>query len=159
MFDVVYTSVGVLWWLDDLTAWARLIAQILRPSGVFFIREVHPIASALDDQAQAGELRLDWPYFNVGPILDESDQDYSSPVPVANAATYGWAHSLGEIIGSLLSSGLTVLDYQEHRTLPWKLLPWMERENDDPSARFVLPESLRENCPLEFSLVARKATG
>ncbi len=155
-FDVVYTSVGVLWWLDDLSVWADLIAQILRPGGVFFIREIHPMASALDDKAPPGELRLGWPYFNIGPILDESHQDYSSPAPVTNAKTYGWTHDLGEIIGSLLKSGLTVLDYQEHKTLPWKLLPWMEKENDNPWTRFVLPETLQNKCPLEFSLVARK---
>jgi 2-polyprenyl-3-methyl-5-hydroxy-6-metoxy-1,4-benzoquinol methylase len=156
-FDVVYTSVGVLYWLDDLDVWAKLIAQILKPGGVFFIREGHPMATSLDQDAPAGELRLSWPYFNVGPIVDESEADYSSPTPVTNCKTWEWAHSLGEIIGSLLKAGLTILDYQEHKTLPWKMLPWMEQENDDHWARYVLPEPLRNLCPLEFSLVARKA--
>jgi 2-polyprenyl-3-methyl-5-hydroxy-6-metoxy-1,4-benzoquinol methylase len=155
-FDVVYTSVGVLGWLDDLDGWARLIAQILKPGGVFFIREGHPMALALDQDAPAGELRLGWPYFDVGPITDESEADYSSATPVVNAKTWAWAHSLGEIIGSLLGACLRILDYQEHKTLPWKLLPWMEKEHDERWPRYVLPEPLQNLCPLEFSLTARK---
>ena len=152
-YDVVYTSIGVLSWLDDLTVWADLIAGLLRPGGIFFIREGHPMAYSLDDTAPPGELRLGWPYFNNGPLLDESSEDYSSPVPVANARTFEWAHSLGEILGSLLKAGLTILDYQEHKTLPWKQLPWMEPQ---PLGEYALPESLRDFCPLAFTLVARR---
>jgi len=152
-YDVVYTSIGVITWLDDLRVWANLIAGLLRPGGIFFIREGHPMALSLDQTAPPGELRLGWPYFNTGPLVDESTEDYSSPVPVANARTYEWAHSLGEILGSLLQAGLTILDYQEHKTLPWKQLPWMEPL---PQGEYALPEPLRQFCPLEFTLVARR---
>ena len=52
-FDVVYTSIGVLGWLDDLDQWARLVASLLRPGGLFYIREGHPMAMALDVEAPA----------------------------------------------------------------------------------------------------------
>jgi 2-polyprenyl-3-methyl-5-hydroxy-6-metoxy-1,4-benzoquinol methylase len=157
-FDVVYTSVGVLGWLDDLDAWARLIEGLLKPGGVFFIREAHPMAMALDAGAPAGELRLGWPYFNTGPVMEELEADYSSPEPLTSAKTVAWAHGLGEIIGSLLGAGMQILDFREHKTLPWRFLPWMEREGDGRWARWALPEPLRHLCPLEFSLVATKAS-
>jgi len=152
-FDVVYTSVGVLAWLDDLQVWADLIASLLRPGGVFFIREGHPMAMALDQAAPSGVLRLDWPYFNRGPIREQSAEDYSSDTPVQNEVTYEWAHSLGEILGSLLHAGLTIVDFQEHKTLAWKLMDWMEPQ---PQSEYALPEELRDLCPLAFTLVARK---
>ena len=34
-FDIVYTSQGVLCWLSDLAAWARLISRYLKPGGFF----------------------------------------------------------------------------------------------------------------------------
>ncbi len=160
-FDVVYTSIGVLNWLDDLGEWARLIAGLLRPGGVFFVRETHPMALALDEHTPVGDLRLGWPYFNCGPIVDESEEDYSADVPIPGN-TYDWAHSLAEIIGSLLKAGLTILDFQEHQTLPWKPLPWLEQVGDDEAPSpgqagdYWLPEPLRTMCPLAFSLVARK---
>jgi SAM-dependent methyltransferase len=154
-FDLVYTSVGVLCWLDDLDGWARLIAQLLRPGGLFMIRDDHPMAAALDETAPPGELRLAGPYFNVGPIPDESTDDYSSATPVANAKTWEWTHSLGEIIGALLRAGLTIRDYQEHQSLPWRRLSWMEPAGD--GWRYALPREARDRCPLEFSLIAAQA--
>ena len=151
-FDVVYTSIGVLCWLDDLDQWARLIAGLLRPGGVFYLREGHPMVQAMDCEAPAGELRLGWPYFNCGPQLDEGCQDYSSPVPLQHVRTYEWAHPLSEVIGSLLHAGLTLVDFQEQRDVPWRQLDWMVP--DDAVDGFVLPPAQRDLCPLTYSLVA-----
>ena len=41
-FDVVYTAMGVLVWLPDLTAWARVVARHLKPGGLFYLLETHP---------------------------------------------------------------------------------------------------------------------
>jgi 2-polyprenyl-3-methyl-5-hydroxy-6-metoxy-1,4-benzoquinol methylase len=38
-FDLVYTSLGVLCWLPDVDAWARVIASLLKPGGAFLIRD------------------------------------------------------------------------------------------------------------------------
>ena len=42
-FDVVFTSYGVVGWLPDLDLWARIIAEKLRPGGIFYMAEFHPI--------------------------------------------------------------------------------------------------------------------
>ncbi|MCL2652589.1 MAG: class I SAM-dependent methyltransferase [Propionibacteriaceae bacterium] len=151
-FDVVYTSIGVICWLENLDQWAALIASVLRPGGVFFIRDHHPVAAALEYEGPPGELRLTWPYFNTGPLVCDSDADYSSPEPVKNGRTIEWAHSMAEVIGSLLRAGLTIRDFQEHKMLPWLMVPWMEQDGDS----YVLPAPLRDICPLTFSLVATK---
>jgi len=151
-FDVVYTSIGVLCWLDNLDQWANLIANLLKPDGKFFIREGHPMAQSLDQTAPAGELRLAWPYFNCGAVAEQIDRDYSSPAKLTNTSTYEWAHPLSEVIGSLLGAGLKILDFQEHRTVPWAILPWMPEASNTQD--HVLPDGLADLCPLTFSLVA-----
>ena len=45
-FDVVFTSHGVLGWLPDLAGWAQVIAHFLKPGGIFYIVEVHPLHSS-----------------------------------------------------------------------------------------------------------------
>jgi len=152
-FDVVYTSIGVLAWLDDLTVWARLIASVLRPGGIFFIHEGHPMAMCFDPDAPPGEFKVKWPYFDTGPQEEEDEADYSSPEPVRNTKTYEWSHSLAEIIQSLIRAGLIIIDFTEHQDLPWALLPWMEF--DETLDSYVLPETMRDYCPLAFSIVAR----
>ena len=67
-FDVVYTSRGVLCWLPDIRGWARVVAHFVKPGGIFFITEAHPIAWALGRRAAAhvpipllGARRARWP--------------------------------------------------------------------------------------------------
>jgi hypothetical protein len=38
----VYTGKGALIWLDDIGAWAREAARLLRPDGHLFVYEGHP---------------------------------------------------------------------------------------------------------------------
>jgi 2-polyprenyl-3-methyl-5-hydroxy-6-metoxy-1,4-benzoquinol methylase len=42
-FDVVYTGIGALNWLPDLDAWARVVHELLRPGGVLYLAEIHPV--------------------------------------------------------------------------------------------------------------------
>src|SRR4029079_9654858 len=78
-FDVVYTSRGVLGWLPDIRAWARVVAHFLAPGGTFFISEVHPVAQAFDDGGVApGELRLRYPYWeHPEPLVFEVKGSYA----------------------------------------------------------------------------------
>lgn len=50
-FDVVYTSIGTITWLDDLDRWAAQIVALRRPGGTFFIRDGHPALYAPDEDA------------------------------------------------------------------------------------------------------------
>ena len=63
-FDIVYTSIGTICWLEDLDRWAAQIVALLRPGGTFFIRDGHPALLALDEGAQ--ELTTRYPYFGDG---------------------------------------------------------------------------------------------
>src|SRR5262245_17112552 len=50
-FDIVFASYGVLCWLPDFPAWARIAASFLNPGGVFYLLDGHGISWALDDLA------------------------------------------------------------------------------------------------------------
>ena len=54
-FDIVYTSRGVLCWLKDLDEWARIVAHFLKPGGIFYIMETHPLCNIFEE-AQPGKL-------------------------------------------------------------------------------------------------------
>jgi 2-polyprenyl-3-methyl-5-hydroxy-6-metoxy-1,4-benzoquinol methylase len=103
-FDIVFTSYGVLNWLPDLGAWARVIARHLKPGGRFYIVEFHPIISMLDDDAK----EITTGYFNGGEALRfESTASYAGGEH-APIESFEWPHSLAEIVQSLLDAGLTL---------------------------------------------------
>ncbi|MFT9194839.1 MAG: class I SAM-dependent methyltransferase [Bifidobacterium sp.] len=49
MFDAVVTSVGTITWLPELSDWARSIASLLAPGGVFMDWQLLPMRVPNDD--------------------------------------------------------------------------------------------------------------
>ncbi|MDQ2849497.1 MAG: class I SAM-dependent methyltransferase [Actinomycetota bacterium] len=151
-FDVVYTSIGTICWLADLGRWAGHISALLKPGGVFFIRDAHPVMYALDEKAP--DLRMTNRYF--ASERAQTFQDNSTYVgtgTVDHDRTYEWIHPLSEIVGSLLSAGLVIERLDEGRTLPWQFSPRMVSAEGE---RFSWPEAERERVPCTFTIVARK---
>ena len=44
---MVFTTRGVLMWVNDLTRWAENCVRLLRPGGVFYLLDIHPLAMVL----------------------------------------------------------------------------------------------------------------
>lgn len=150
-FDVVYTSIGTVTWLQDLDAWAAQIAALLRPGGVFYFRDGHPVLYALDENRDG--LVLGYRYFGDGTALqwDEAGT-YAGTGSVAHTRTYEWPHPVSEIVNALLGQGLELLRMEEGDTLPWRFSEQMVEVDGD----FAFPEPLRSRVPCTLTLVARR---
>jgi len=157
-FDIVYTSRGVLGWLPDIRAWARVVAHFLAPGGVFFISEIHPVAQTFEDEGvEPGELRLRYPYWeHPDPISFEVQGSYADPTADVGKGVmeHGWDHGLGEIVTALIDAGLRIEALVEHPSLAWKL----DFLTEDPpgSDEWRLPPGTQGELPLMFSLRATK---
>ena len=155
-FDVVYTSRGVLGWLPDIRAWARVVAHFLAPGGTFFITEAHPIVNAFETEGVApGELRLTYPYWeHRDPLVFDVKGSYADPeADVGEHKEHGWDHGLGEIVTAIIDAGLRIESLEELPYLDWATDFLVESEPG--SGRFVLPPGSGE-LPLAFSLRATK---
>lgn len=155
-FDVVYTGIGVLCWLPDVTAWARTIASLLEPGGRFVVRDDHPFFMTTGEDAADG-VRLEYPYFQQAePQTEDSAATYietSEDAPqITHTRTHAWNHSIGEIITAVLEAGLVLDSFEETEVSAW--MPWPDlMEPYGPGYR------LRENperLPLQFVLTAHK---
>lgn len=155
-FDVVYTSRGVLCWLRDLDLWARIVAHFLKPGGIFYIMETHPVAHIFDD-AGSGELTMTYPYFHKEEptCWDGDDPDYADAAYVPQHPSYEWQWSLSDIFNALLQAGLQIESFQEHERLFFKLFPGMANCSE---RWFHLPRYAGK-LPLLFTLKARKPEG
>lgn len=120
-FDIVFTSYGVLSWLPDLRRWAKVISHFLKPGGVFYIVEAHPLAYVFDDENEVG-LRVRYPYFHgPEPLRFETHGSYAVPDADHHSVEYSWDHSLGEILNSLVAAGLRVEHLHEFPYCAWKI--------------------------------------
>jgi SAM-dependent methyltransferase len=155
-FDIVYTGVGAICWLPDISGWARVIAHFLAPGGTFFMREGHPVLWGLDWR-EDGMLVHRFPYFEVTePVSWDDDATYAGTGKVAHTRTYEWNHGIGEVYAALTNAGLRVTSIEEHRELEWQGLPQMTRDDD---GWWRLPEEQRDLVPLMWSIAAVKPAG
>ncbi|KAG5643839.1 hypothetical protein DXG03_009570 [Asterophora parasitica] len=175
-FDVVFTGVGALCWLPSVERWASIVHHLLRPGGVLFIREGHPVLWAVDEQivspnpGEPGDkggpvVRL--PYFeHEAPTKWDDDETYvdTKEVKLQATRTYAWNHGLGEIVTALLGVGLQVELLEEHTSVPWQALPGQmvkleckgAGEVEGGGDEWVLKGTLHGCLPLSYTLRARK---
>lgn len=154
-FDLVYTGVGALCWLPDIRRWAGVVAALLAPGGRLFVRDGHPMLSAIDEQHD-NRLVVDYPYFETRePLVFEIPTTYTDgEAHLDHALAHSWNHGLGETVTALLDEGLTLTQLVEHDTAPWDALPGQTTRDGDEWRLAERPERL----PLTFTLQAVKRT-
>jgi len=144
--DLVYTGRGSLIWLQDLDAWASVIARLLAPGGRFVLFEGHP-AEWLFDADEDGHWRTtEYNYF-AGPEASKGwAPEYIDKLSIPDTEQswkFARAWTLGEVITALLGSELRLERVMEHP------IDWWGGHAD------VLPEE-RGRVPLSFSVLARR---
>ena len=153
-FDLVFTGVGALCWLPDITRWARVVNALLRPGGRLFLREGHPMLWAVDDR-QSDRIVVDFPYFETAdPIVwDEPGTYVETEVEFVHTVTHSWNHGLGEIVTALLDEGMTITQLIEHDSVPWEALPGQMVRGEDEEWRL---RARPERLALSYTLQAVK---
>ncbi len=144
--DLVYTGRGALCWLHNIEAYARVVARLLKPGGVYHVLDDHPIMSLLEFDTDTYMFRgvsyfgdieesVGWPSTYIGDSLG---------IPLEKQAVkYEKSWTLMDITNALIHNGLTIEYLGEHPEPYWNNLP-------------NLRDDLRGKIPLTFSILARK---
>lgn len=159
-FDVVYTGKGALVYVPDLGRWAGVVAGLLRPGGIVYVVEFHPMLASLGLVPVEGEgtdlvLRHDY-LGGGGPRRLDSERSYTDGPPIAGpTVSYEWSHGLGELVTALLGAGLQVTALREIHEVPWPRWPRMT-----PTGRgwWRLPDG-EPRIPLMYGLRATAPAG
>jgi len=129
-YDVVFTSYGVLCWLQDLREWGQIIARYLKPGGVFLLVESHPFMWMFDDESEELELRHSY-WHSDEPLSWELDGSYADEDAVlVNRKTYEWQHTVSDVLNSLIKAGLTIREIGEYPHLHWGYVQKAEKGDD-----------------------------
>jgi len=148
--DLVYTGRGALYWLLDMSAWARSAASVLAPGGTLFVYEGHPLDWVW---------RTDTPGYEIDPqFADYFDTRVTTDtgwpecyIPATNQPADGWSPkherqwTLGAIVTAVAEAGLVVTALEEHPDDFWE--GWHAMEPDQ-----------RRRLPHTFLLTAKKPT-
>ena len=152
-FDIVFTSVGVLCWLPDIYAWAKVVAHFLKPGGLFYIKDGHPIKNIFDEELHDGKMIIKFPYFRTKEIKWSDGTSYAGEEKIKDhATTYEWIHRFGDIINALIQAGLVITEVKEFPYLMMQMYDTMVK-NDLGEWSFPDGQGL---IPLMYSIKAIK---
>ena len=150
-FDLVYATIGVLVWIDDMRAWMRSAAAALRGGGRLMLVDGHPMNQMI---ASLDPLKLDFPYAFDGPrTFDEPGSYAGADLPVAATETVEYGHSLGEVVNAALGAGLRIEHLEEHFEADFDPRGTLFQPEQDGRYRVRVDGEL---LPLLFTLVAAK---
>lgn len=147
-FDVVFASFGVVGWLPDLKPWAKVVSHFLKPGGVFYLAEFHPVVWMMDEQFT----HLKYPYHNAGVIETEQTGSYAERYAEIQYKEYGWNHSLSEVVNCLIDNGLRLEFLNEYPYSPHDCFDNTVR-GDDGNFRI---RGLENVIPMVYSIRAVK---
>ncbi|HEV3357370.1 MAG TPA: methyltransferase [Pseudonocardiaceae bacterium] len=160
-FDVVYTGKGAICYLPDLPSWASVIVDLLRPGGLLYIVEFHPVLTSLSPKPEPGDgpellLRNDYLEGRGAQARDATYTYTDGPALTEATTAYEWTHGLGEVVTALAGAGLAITALRETNLLPWPR--WSRMIRDEASGWWRLPEQ-DARIPLLYALAARKPAG
>ena len=108
-YDIVFTSYGVIGWLPDLHKWADVISKALKPGGIFFLAEFHPVLWMFDDDFEY----IKYAYHNERVIAETQTGTYADRSADITYQEYSWNHSLSEVMTALIAHGLCIAEFTE----------------------------------------------
>ncbi len=119
-YEIVFTSIGVLCWLQDIDEWGRIVARHLKPRGTFLLVESHPIMWMFDDESD--ELRIKYSYWHRDePWSWDTNGTYANEAAeIKNRRSYEWQHTVSDVLNSLIRAGLRIEEVREYPHLPWR---------------------------------------
>lgn len=146
--DLVYTGRGALCWIHDLSAWARVVARLLKPGGVLHILDNHPFSLLMDPDASSLSVLEGVGYFEHSESYKGWEPGYIKDEALGierelltEKFTRLW--TLGDIFQQLTAAGLRVEHLGEHP--------------DEYYDAFVnMPPAERRRIPQTFSLRAQR---
>ena len=129
-FDIVFTSLGVMVWLEDLEGWAGTIAANLGDDGLFYFLDAHPALMMFDEASEIPAIAYD--YFQGATPIEEPEgaPDYAdrSYRIASQARSFTW--SMSDIFSVLENEGLAIFEVREYPFCAWPHLPGMAKGAD-----------------------------
>lgn len=147
-FDIVFTSYGTIGWLPDLQPWAKMIAERLKPGGIFYIAEFHPVVWMFDDDFT----HIKYSYENREVIVTENQGTYTDRNADIKGKEYSWNHSISEVLNALIGAGMKIELFNEYMYSPY---PCFSNAVEFETGKWHI-KGLEGKIPMVYSVMATK---
>ncbi len=156
-FDVVYTGIGAINWLDDIERWARTMASVCRPGGTLYFAEFHPVVDMLSPTVHEDgvlPITLQQNYFGMAWHDGAEVAGTYADMGAATVHNETWEQSwtIGEVVSAIADAGFRIELLHEHDFSLYPMYPFLEGRAD---GTFHLPDG-QPSMPMMYSIRARR---
>jgi len=141
-FDLLYITIGVLGWLENLKAFFDILDKLLKPGGQIFMYEMHPILELFEEDSGS---KIVNDYFNSELYVEENERDYFDHNAIIKSPSYWFHHPMSEIFENVINHGFHITHFDEYA--------------HDISGGGEFLSTQENRPPMCFSLIATKAGG
>ena len=129
-FDVVFTSLGTILWLEDLDGWAATIGANLARSGFFYFLDNHPLQMVFDETSTEARVKYDYFHNEAADVAPPGEGDYADPHYKVRTEGHEFCWAIQDIFGALERQGLTIFEVREYPFGFYAQFPDMEPAPD-----------------------------
>ena len=147
-YDIVFTSYGTIGWLPDVSKWANIVLQFLKPKAKFVFAEFHPVVWMFDNDFAT----VFYNYFNTEPIIEEETGTYADKNAEIENKTITWNHPTSEVLNALISAGLEINCFNEYDYSPYNCF----NETEEFELGKFRIKHLGNKIPMVFAVEATK---
>ena len=142
-FDLVVVTIGVFGWMPDLPGFLTVARRLLRPGGVLFVYEQHPMMNMVEPWEAEDPHRLRHSYFRPEPFEEQGPILYDGTDITEGPTKYWFVHTLADIVTACLDQGLTLERLREY-------------PHNISGANYDIYNDQPAQLPLSYALIARK---
>lgn len=117
-FDFVMFTVGAITWFEDLKPLFQAVSDCLKPGGVLFLHDFHPVMNLLPLPGEPGFdekhfNQIAYSYFRKEPWIENEGMGYMSE-PYASKTFTSFSHTISDIINAICDAKLSVTKLNEY---------------------------------------------
>lgn len=148
LYDIIFTSYGVVGWLPDMKKWADVVSRLLKPGGRFILVEFHPVVWMFSYDFQ----KIEYNYNDDQPIVEELAGTYADRKAPLKNLSVSWNHGLSQVINALIENGLLITSFQEYDYSPYNCF---DNTIEPEKGKFRI-KGLEYKIPMLYSITAEK---
>ncbi len=141
-FDIVVVTIGVFGWMPDVAGFVAIVARLLRPGGMFYVHEEHPVMNMFDPAAER-PFEPVLSYFREQPEITREPLVYDGTGTGEVGDHYWFFHTLADIMSACLDNGLAITRFREY-------------PDNISTVELDVYQAREARLPMSYTLFARK---
>lgn len=117
-FDFIMFTIGAITWFEDLKLLFFKVSKCLKPGGILFIHDFHPIMNMLPLPEESTfdkkcPNKFEYSYFRKEPWIENTGMSYMSEQYVSKTFT-SFSHTMSDIVNAVIFAKMNIVKLNEY---------------------------------------------